>query len=322
MEGTWLVLLAFAIFVALGCGVFFVRRRRFPFVHKKRAWSIGIMGGAHPLEIGDHERVRNPVLTSRHVTDVDADFVADPFLVHDERGWAMFFEVMNRSTGLGEIGLARSKNGLRWRYDRIVLREPFHLSYPFVFGWRGRHFMVPECCRSGTIRLYEALNYPDGWVHRATLVEGEYVDPTPFVWNDHWYMMAKERASHTLRLFEAGDLCGPWSEHPRSPLLVDDLNHTRPGGNVTVSGGRLYRFAQDYEPRYGSKVWAMEITDLTPDCYEERPAGSRPVLAAGMSGRSWNSQGMHQLSPIQVGEGRWIAAVDGNGYHYSLSWKL
>ena len=56
----------------------------------------------------------------------------------------MFIEVKNAETRHGEIALARSSDGVAWRYDSVVLREPFHLSYPHVFKTGGRYYMTPE----------------------------------------------------------------------------------------------------------------------------------------------------------------------------------
>ena len=80
------------------------------------------------------------VRTSRHlsglrrseddVRDVAAVMVADPFMIRAGARWHMFFEVLNRRGLKGQIGLASSDDGRRWRYDRIVLDEPFHLEFP------------------------------------------------------------------------------------------------------------------------------------------------------------------------------------------------
>src|SRR5258708_32646460 len=119
-------------------------------------WSIGIQTGKTPLEFSDPVDIRNPVLTHTDVTDVSASFVADPFMIRAGSYWYMFFEVMNKDRGLGEIGLATSENALEWDYCRIVLREPFHISYPYVFRKNGRIFMVPETLGLGCIQVYVA----------------------------------------------------------------------------------------------------------------------------------------------------------------------
>ena len=43
-------------------------------------WSIGIYKGSNPFNLTDPEDISNPVLTGKSVTDIDAVFVADPFM--------------------------------------------------------------------------------------------------------------------------------------------------------------------------------------------------------------------------------------------------
>src|SRR5262245_26175147 len=103
-------------------------------------WSIAIYTGITPFNL----QPRLPVLTKADVTDIPAAFVADPFMAQRNQTWYMFFEVMHGTKHLGEIGLATSNDALTWTYDRIVLREPFHLSYPHVFEWQNQYYMIPE----------------------------------------------------------------------------------------------------------------------------------------------------------------------------------
>src|SRR5215510_14527235 len=69
-------------------------------------WSIGIYVGESPFDIASPENVSNPVLTRDDVSDAQATFVADPFMLKTHDTWHLFFEVMNRQTRKGEIGLA------------------------------------------------------------------------------------------------------------------------------------------------------------------------------------------------------------------------
>ena len=105
-----------------------------------------------PFQLIPHPSVANPVLTKAHVTDVTATFVADPFLFHEGDMWYIFFEVLDASTNKGKIGLATSTDGLSWAYDRIVLSESFHLSYPFIFKYNSNYYMVPESGAARQIR--------------------------------------------------------------------------------------------------------------------------------------------------------------------------
>jgi len=275
-------------------------------------WSIGIYTGPSPFELQPTGTAHNPVLTRESVSDVPATFVADPFMIEVDGSWCMFFEVMNWQTGKGEIAVAQSQEGLAWTYRQIVLAEPFHLSYPYVFAWKGEHYMIPESYQAGSIRLYKAENFPTHWSFVARLLDGPYlVDPSVFRYGEKWWLFTEtnpEVKHDCLRLYFADELTGPWVEHPRSPIVKANSRIARPAGRVLVIGTQIFRHAQDCSVSYGSEVRAFRVTELTTSDYQEE-ASIRPILAA--SGKGWNSDGMHHVDAHRVEDGRWIACVDG-----------
>ena len=126
---------------------------------KEYEWSIGIEGTS-PFSFGPSQEVDNPVLTRNAVSDVPAAIVADPFMLRRDHTWYMFFEVMNRQTRKGEIGLASSENGMKWTYQQIVLAEPFHSSYPYVFYWAGDYYIIPESYKASSISIVQGIEFP------------------------------------------------------------------------------------------------------------------------------------------------------------------
>jgi hypothetical protein len=223
----------------------------------------------------------------------------------------MFFEVMNVRSKKGEIGLATSADGYTWEYQRVVLDEPFHLSYPYVFEWRGDYYMVPETLATGAVRLYRADPFPTTWKFARKLIHRECADPSVFYFQGRWWLFActTPHQHDTLRLYFADDLFGPWVEHPCSPIVENNERIARPGGRVLVLDGRAIRFAQDCFPVYGSRVRAFEISDLSPTGYIDREIKGSPILKG--SGRGWNRAGMHNVDLHLVPGGHWIACVDG-----------
>jgi hypothetical protein len=274
-------------------------------------WSIGIYAGQSASSLMPSPKVRNPILTSAKVTDIPAAFVADPFMLRSSGTWHMFFEVFNNETYQGEIGLASSTNGCDWEYRNIVLAEPFHLSYPYVFEWEDEYYMVPETLERRCIQLYKADPFPNKWVPVDSLVEGEFADPSIFRFHDRWWMFAcsTPHEHDTLRLFMARRLEGPWGEHPSSPIVQGNNRSARPAGRVLVLGDTIIRYAQDCFPIYGSQVRAFEISRLTPDAYVERESKHSPVLIG--TGSGWNAVGMHHIDPHLTGDNGWLACVDG-----------
>jgi hypothetical protein len=225
----------------------------------------------------------------------------------------MFFEVMNWRTGKGEIGLAQSPDGFAWTYQHIVLAEEFHLSYPYVFAWRGDYYMIPESFQAGSIRLYKAEKFPTRWSFVAELLNGPYlVDPSTFHYDNKWWLFSEtnpEVKHNCLRLYFADELTGPWFEHPKSPIAKDNAKIARPAGRVLVQGTQIVRYAQDCSVSYGHQVHAFKITELTAKNYAEEAVRAEPVLAPGGSG--WNADGMHHIDAHRVSDERWIACVDG-----------
>lgn len=104
------------IIIALVCfvtgflsGVHMTKGIDVPFVKCQDYQSIAIYAGESPLHVASPTNVKNPVLTAQDVTDVKAVFVADPFMVHEQDTWFMFFEVLNKNSSHGDVGLATTE---------------------------------------------------------------------------------------------------------------------------------------------------------------------------------------------------------------------
>lgn len=284
--------------------------------NKAPVWSIGIFSG--PTLNALKPATETPVLSAGQVTDIPAEFVADPFMIQVANTWYMFFEVMNARTGRGEIGLAKSVNGIRWDYQQIVLSEPFHLSYPDIFCVDDQYFMIPESFEAEAMRLYRADPFPVKWSYVATLVVGPWVDSSPFFFDDRWWVFSNPVApgNQVLELFYADAIEGPWQRHPMSPLISGDKRTARCAGRAIVVDNKPVRFAQDCFPHYGTSVRAFEITALTTSGYLEREMEASPILYAGEE--LWRRQGMHHIDPHFV-NGQWLACVDGWRFEECLS---
>jgi hypothetical protein len=280
-------------------------------------YSIAIYRGSSPLALAPDPSVRTPVLTRAAVTDHYSSFVADPFMVHVDDTWHMFFETLNWvGAKKGEIAHATSRDGLSWSYQGVVLAEPFHLSYPYVFAWGSDHYMIPESCAAGAVRLYRAVCFPRRWALVTTLLSGPvHFDNSVFHWDRRWWMFTQtDYRRGTLRLFHAPEITGPWEEHPASPVVPSDRRISRPAGRVIAESGRLIRFAQDCSDGYGKSVRALEITGITSREYREVELEQAPILAGSADG--WNKLGMHHVDAHQLPDGSWWACVD--GWHHGI----
>ncbi len=283
------------------------------------SYSIGTVWGKQPLRLYEKQQTKNPVLDAGDIDDVDALFVADPFMIHENNSWYMFFEVFNKQSGQGDIGLAKSADGIDWEYQKIVLDEAFHLSYPHVFVADEQYYMIPETNVVNEIRLYKSTDFPFSWHHDSTLIRGRpFADSTILKYKDHWWIFTTTdpQGMSTLRLYHAKELRGPWSEHPSSPIIQGDANIARPAGKILVYKNVLFRVSQDDWPTYGNRVRIFQIDTLTRTDYDEHELEGMPLIEVeGAEETSatpaWRADGFHQLDLHQVGENQWFGCIDG-----------
>jgi len=291
-------------------------------IRRHSKWAIAIYIGESPFKLSSPKNINNPILTAEDVSDIPADFVADPFMLYDNENWYMFFEVLNLLKNVGEIGLAISNDGLHWTYKQIVLHEPFHLSYPYVFKWQDDYYMIPESSQVNSVRLYKATSFPTQWSCIATLLDKhDFADSSIFQYNNLWWLFTvTSEDRNILRLYYSNQLMGSWIEHPKSPVIEGNKNIARPAGRVVVFNDKIIRYTQDCERIYGNQVRAFEITELTTTSYQEKEFRENPIIKA--SGSGWNKTGMHHIDPHQIDKNKWLACVDGKSSRLALATKF
>lgn len=314
------VLVIISILIGFSYGYLVHRNQIFPYEHIRKAfliklykesmqWTIGIYEGSNPFNLSAPADLENPVLSAKDVTDVDAAFIADPFMVKDQGVYFMFFEVMNLNTNTGDIGYAVSEDGKAWKYEKIVLDEEFHLSYPAIYRWEGQYYMIPESGEDQSVRLYRALSFPGEWEYMGNLLSGSnFYDPTVFYRDSTWWMFTSGVGNGDLNLFYSDSLSSGWQAHPMNPLIENRPEMARPAGHVFEYENSLYRLAQDDRLSYGEQVYAFQITSLSTDSYREDRDTRMKVV--NKSGEGWNAAGMHHAD-LHLVEGRWVAVVDG-----------
>lgn len=283
----------------------------------KKKWSIGLYHGDTPFSLKPIKQ--NPVIHAQSVRDISADFVADPFMLCVKGTWFMFFETLpnadatNNQENLpkGVIGCSKSDDGISWTYLGTVLQEQYHLSYPHVFESNGEIYMLPETLGANNIRLYKADKFPYQWRAVNNLLNGQHADATPFHYQQKWWMYSCPAPDkhNALELHYADNLQGPWFAHPDNPIIENDCRTARPAGRVTQWQGRLYRFAQDCSPRYGTQVRVFEVTTLSKDKYQEYECPQSPIMRP--SGKGWNGRNMHHIDLHTLPDGTWFACTDG-----------
>jgi hypothetical protein len=204
-------------------------------------------------------------------------FYADPFPFEDGARGYVFFEDFDDSSH-GRIAWAALDEHGRPGAARPALERPYHLSYPFVFRWRGEPYLLPETHRNRAIELYRAEAFPARWRLAATLLDSvNAADATLLehegrVWMFVTLASARGSLDEELHLFHAQTPLGPFRAHPANPVVVG-LSGTRPAGTIERTAEGLIRPAQDCAERYGGAIVLKRIDALTPEHYAETAVG-------------------------------------------------
>jgi hypothetical protein len=252
-------------------------------------WNVGIMPA--PIDAILRAGDRRPIewLPARR----DA-WAADPFGIERDGELHIFFEDFSRKVNRGVISHVSVGRDGAFSDPECVLDVGVHASYPFLVERDGRVFMLPETSAAGELVLYEAVEFPRCWRRVKTLLPGvAAVDASVVEHEGRWWMFAgiKGRGqNHTLFVWHAPDLTGPWTSHAANPVKTD-ARSTRSGGTPFVVDGVLFRPSQDCAQKYGGRVVLNEVELLSPTAFSERP-----VKALGPRRGSLYSEGLHTLA--------------------------
>ena len=217
---------------------------------------------------------------------------ADPHLVHRDGRYFVFMEEVEHSTRRGHIAAFEITSAGTCSSPRTIIKEPYHLAYPFVFEWQGQTWLIPDSKANRTIDVYRCEEFPYCWTRHKTLMsEVAAVDSTLLPHDGRWWLFTNQvendgaSSYDELFLYHADHpLSDHWEAHPASPI-VSDARRARPAGRIFTDRGRLFRPAQDCGPRYGYAIRLFEIERLDRENYAEversaiSPEGSAGVDA-------------------------------------------
>ena len=204
-------------------------------------------------------------------------FWADPFLWNHEDQHFVFLEELPFSTEKGYISVLEILKNGKITSPQKVLELPYHLSYPFLFEFEEKLYMIPESFSARNIQLFECTDFPLKWHHKMDLMTNIVAADTTLLFHKNkWWMftnMVETEGSSLddeLYLFYADSpLTSEWIAHPQNPI-VSDVRRARPAGNLFFENGKLIRPSQDCSKVYGLGFNFNEIEILSETEYREK----------------------------------------------------
>ncbi len=202
-------------------------------------------------------------------------FWADPFLVSmKDRVW-LLFEELPYLTDKGHISaIELDQDGKPKSAPQMVLSEPWHLAYPFVYETGGKTYMIPDASKSRELILYECGDDPLSWKRRVTLMSGlSLADATIAEHDGKLWMFATHgddcaSLDDTLHIYWAEQIDGPWHPHKLNPVKID-ASSSRPAGSMWTADGYLHRVVQNCSTVYGGSTKCTRVRVLNENEFEE-----------------------------------------------------
>ena len=198
---------------------------------------------------------------------------ADPILYKFDNKIYMFYEAYNKKKKRGEIGVASVVNN-KLVNQKIIISEPFHMSYPFVFNYNNKIYMIPETSSVKKLLLYEAVNFPFEWKLSKVLMENmELSDATIIKNEDKIYLFVSKLLStipyrDELLLYTLDDEFH-LLPHKNNPIITDN-EFSRPAGRILEYKNKLIRVSQDCSNGgYGKALKFNEIIHISENEYHE-----------------------------------------------------
>ncbi len=281
--------------------------QRFSVFYARQGWK--------QLDMRQAMRIENPANA----------FLADPFLLEHEGRTYCFVEELRFHDRRGRIAAYElGETGAR----RVgpVISEPFHMSFPFVFRYGSKIYMIPETSANRDVRIYECVRVPDKWVLRKILMNDvAMADTLVFERDGRWWMLGNfdpadsgDFCSELHVFFADHPLSDRWTPHPENPVLMDPRS-ARNGG-ILFDGDAVYRVSQRQAfDVYGDGLSVNRIDVLTPEDYAESEwtSGQPPGFGCQARVHHLHSNGRFSVFDRWALERTATGVADSHGEHLS-----
>ena len=87
---------------------------------------------------------------------------ADPLLYDFSGDVYLYMEAFDRKQKKGCIACSKISNG-KIETPRVIIEEPYHMSFPMIFEMKNEVYMIPETEAGGTINIYINSGNPYEW---------------------------------------------------------------------------------------------------------------------------------------------------------------
>ena len=204
------------------------------------------------------------------------EFWADPFLIINKNKKYIFYECYNYLSKKGEIQCFEYKKNLVLK-KKSILSKNYHLSYPHIFKFKNKFYLIPESFESNKTSIYESVKFPYQWKKVKTIFKGNKVcDTTVFYKNKKFWLFVNKAKVHLdefnkkLFIYSSKNIkFDKLTPHSKNPV-INSLENGRNAGSIYFKDNSFYRPSQiNKKDTYGYGFSINKITKLSNEKYNQ-----------------------------------------------------
>lgn len=236
------------------------------FMKDPNGWSIGYSrGGWREIAFYKAKTLKNPC----------GKYLADPFLLMNADDCYCLVEEYDKKKKKGSIGLLQLVSN-HFIYLEKVLEEDFHLSFPYVFTYNSKIYMVPESAQANQIRIYECTKFPNNWELKVIAMDSvSAADTIIFEYDSLWWLLTSinpiggEHCSELSLFYADNPLTNHWTECKTNPVYIDPEKGRN--GGFLYGENKLFRVAQKQGfLDYGKSISIYKVEELNTRYFKEK----------------------------------------------------
>jgi methionyl-tRNA formyltransferase len=233
---------------------------------KQQRWSVAF----------SRSNWRNLVMRrSVTIKNPPGHFLADPFVISENKKEYCFVEDFDYKTKKGCISVYELQQKSAVRIGEAIT-ESFHMSFPFLFRYKSKIYMIPETNEAREIRLYECTDFPTGWqLSKVLMSDVSATDTMIFERDGVWWMFTNidpadvgDHNSELYIFYSENPLSSSWVAHSKNPIYIDPDKSRNAG--LLIDNCDIFRVSQKMGfQQYGKGFSINKVTLLNKNLYEE-----------------------------------------------------
>ena len=214
----------------------------------------------------------------KKIKNLNGSYFADPFVIKKKNKNYIFVEEFIKSINKGVISIIEIDKVGNQRLYRNIIKESFHLSFPYIFEFKKSLYMVPESNEAKCLRLYKCIKFPNKWQYCYNLINNiNCVDSLIFKKSNYYWLINtssnKNDFSSQLNIFYSKTpISKEWRPHKKNPVIFDSTKGRNAG--IIIRNNNIYRISQSYGyhngiMQYGQSMTINKIIKLNNNDYKE-----------------------------------------------------